>query len=149
MNILIFKGFLAGFHRGGFLNSSGFLNKGFLKNRIGFLNRGFQTSAGFHTTSILNKNHHRNYIKPLTSKNTKIVDTQKRFGYLNPFSTMDIETMDFQGNQVPVSISFSTYGLDENITNKFFIIKYNDYVLPICLHLVLANDSAITFLLVI
>ena len=101
------KGFLAGFPRNGFLNN-------------GFLNR------GFHTSSILNKNHHKNYIKPLTPKNTKIVDTQKRFGYLNPFSTMDIETMNFQGNQVPVSISFSSYGLDENITNKFFIIKYND-----------------------
>ena len=105
-------------------NRSGFLNSGFLKN--GFLNRGFQTSAGFHTSSILNKKHHKNYIKPLTPKNIKIVDNQKRFGYLNPFSTMDIETMDFQGNQVPISISFSSYGLDENITNKFFIIKYND-----------------------
>ena len=68
---------------------------------------------GFHTCNILTNN--LNLIKPLK----KIKNLKKL-----PIATIDIETIDLNHNQLPISISFSYY-LNNQLFNIFELIDYN------------------------
>lgn len=81
---------------------------------------------GFHTSAV-NLTDNSRYIKPLTVKRTK-PKTDKIKGFLNTFATMDLETMDFNGEQVPVAISFSMVDAEETVTDLFFIIDHSKLI---------------------
>ena len=97
--------------------------------------------SGFHTSATINKG----YIKPLKRKKLKSdnKDKTKRFDLLKPFSTMDIETMDFKGEQLPIAVSLSTINVQGKIKNKFFMINKLNLVggLPDSVELVNEIDS--------
>ena len=44
-------------------------------------------------------------------------------GFYNTFSTMDIETMDYEGEQIPVSISISSHPRGSEVTGELLMIS--------------------------
>ena len=77
-------------------------------------------AKGFHTKR---KFRGLNNITPLKPKKGKI-DKTKRLGNLTTFSAMDIETMDFEGFQIPVAISITSIRVKGNIVTDFFTIDH-------------------------
>jgi hypothetical protein len=73
-----------------------------------------QLGRGFHTSSINNKIKYDNSIKPLP---------QPKFSVRGLISSLDLETIEFNGNQLPFSISFSYVDNCEIIT-IFELIDY-------------------------
>jgi hypothetical protein len=91
--------------------------------------------SGLHTNALLNnrfysskasetkEDKYLSYITPLKAKKSisKIINIQNK----KSFSAMDIETMDFNGKELPISISIKT----KNIT-KIFIIDFKPCFRP-------------------
>ena len=50
----------------------------------------------------------KGHINPLTRRTDIKSDKDKINGFLNTFSTLDLETMDWNGEQMPISISISS-----------------------------------------
>lgn len=82
----------------------------------------------FHTGCINNKNTNLNFIKPLKTPHSL---------HKMKIAAIDIETIDFNGNQLPISISFS-YNMNDKI---FTIFKLIDYDL-----LIINSDRAVKIL---
>lgn len=70
----------------------------------------------FHNNSLINKNVNLNFIKPL--KSPSILKAK-------PICAMDIETIDFNSNQLPIAITFSYYDLNNDLQTIFKLIDYN------------------------
>nr|WLF85167.1 hypothetical protein [Amanita phalloides] len=87
------------------------INKG---RKISSSNTIHKFTRGFHTSNINNKikNKNLNLIKPL--KEPKIVNKSL-------ITTIDLETIEFKGNQLPISISFS-YFVNSEIVTLFELI---------------------------
>lgn len=83
---------------------------------------------------IVNKNKKNNkknfdrFIKPLAKKLVSKLDKYKIEGMLNRFSTMDLETMDYKGNQVPIAISLSMVSPKKSTKEHFFTIDHSKLV---------------------
>ena len=97
------------------------------------INKLFSQVRGYHTSAIISKDvasiktkNHDRFIKPLTSKKVSKNNTNKIDGVLNTFSTMDLETMDFKGKQIPVAISLSMVLEDKSTKEYFFMINYSE-----------------------
>ena len=73
-------------------------------------------------------------------------DKDKINGFLHTFSTLDLETMDWNGEQMPISISISSIRANKRIVSDFFIIDstklvYESDGLPSAVTLNLAIDN--------
>ena len=64
----------------------------------------------------------KGHINPLLNKNNTKPNKLKINGFHNTFSTLDLETMDYKGVQIPVAISISSIRSNGRIINDFFII---------------------------
>lgn len=83
------------------------------ENKISTNNSIHKFGKGFHTSCIINKN--TNLIKPL--KTTPNIQKMS-------IGTIDIETIEYNNNQLPISISFS-YLVNDKIFTIFKIINYD------------------------
>ena len=74
----------------------------------------------------------KGHINPLLNKNNTKPNKLKINGFTplgtNTFSTLDLETMDYKGVQIPVAISISSIRSNGRIINDFFIIKGEDNI---------------------
>lgn len=75
----------------------------------------YQSRRSFHTNSLISTSKDLNFIKPL--KTPKIVNKTL-------LATIDLETIELNNNQIPISISFS-YLLDGKILTIFELIDYS------------------------
>lgn len=85
------------------------------KNKISTNNSIHKFGRGFHSTCINNKNTNLNMIKPL--KTPQII-------HKISIGTIDIETIEFNNNQLPISISFS-YNVNYKIFTIFKLINFD------------------------
>ena len=91
------------------------------------------SSLFVHTKSSLAKSKLlKGHINPLLNKNNTKPNKLKINGFTplgtNTFSTLDLETMDYKGVQIPVAISISSIRSNGRIINDFFIIKGEDNI---------------------
>jgi hypothetical protein len=82
--------------------------------RLSTSNSIYQFGRGFHTSSVNSKIKYDNSIKPLP---------QPKILIRGEIATLDLETIEFNGNQLPISISFS-YISDCEIITIFELIDY-------------------------
>ena len=92
----------------------------------------------------------KGHINPLTRRTDIKSDKDKINGFTplgtNTFSTLDLETMDWNGEQMPISISISSIRANKRIVSDFFIIDstklvYESNGLPSAVTLNLAIDN--------
>ena len=86
-----------------------------IKNKISTKNSNHKSRRSFHSSCVNNKNRNLNVIKPLKTPQT--VNKIK-------IGAIDIETIEFNNIQLPISISFS-YNINDKIFTIFKLIDYN------------------------
>jgi hypothetical protein len=94
-------------------------------NMDNYLNKKIKINTGQlnNKSSILSGSQKRGY----STMNSNISPLQNIIatGVYEPISAMDIETIDYNGNQIPISLTLSHVGNGNQIISKTFLIDYN------------------------